>query len=1107
MPAITMSLESMAAGGVGQDGGSAASSAPVLEFQCLFTYDLRRKQKRWQDGRIRYHTFNKRVMAYDDRGNFVGDMHWRGDYDFDEGEEVKLERGGVIVQVAECVGRHDQDLSELLDKRVKEKEQRSAQAAARPARPGPVHNAGSVPRLQPAQDHFQTRHRPLHRLLGTPSRPYGRATVPTESPFEQRHNPNETPAGQPDTRPSKKRRCDDIPPSKMGYAQSLFGAPLILSGAPMSSASGPPARRPAAPIVRPRPETPSSQEELFVNQDQEPTPAPLQVSNYIGALQDSAEVAPTAGHLRIHPRRPIDPPLISRPPPKAATEVLDRSPPETLVAARWTEGNGKGKADSHTDHSSGLDTNLSTSTKIIRPSRSDETTPNLPKKHTMASSRDQLAQNGLSAERVLPRKTKLDEVIILDEDTDDGPTDQEPVMRGVTGSKRGAPDVENQRQAKRKKVSSAALSLPLIEKPIEMVPVEHVGARSGEESAPKEPRTELRLKSRQKRGLLMVSELASKPKRVKAQKQAARKKTNRKSPEEALEESLEDPAQDIAMDRVSEDDIAQQKPFPASDDFDDPFTYTPIVPKISRQPDVPQPIQKPQRTPQASPGMDPSDDGHFTFNISPRRSDQLGGPTTGQTKLAKSVYDLLATSDDEITNHSPSPPRNKKRLLSRNDAKAAKSAQGEGPKKAPKSARAGKAKNTGLDLSSSPEQQPSPQTRRQARNTRRLEETSLNATKRNRQCSEPQESTDEEMPQVPVGPRFARLGSRSVKSKEVIGYVVAVPPVTSTYNALNSRQGSLVDYRPAPVEDHPEPAIDDGKEVTNDKDDATSGAVHKPIQTLQKTARERSKPPSFPTTIIGAPSLQRHNSLPESRQNQDARDGDNTAPSVDIRLSRSGLVRHRSAVATTRSSSDESVFTPAVNAGPPVSGLRDVDPTEEAVSTMAPSPRPGDRQNMDSAGEGDSQSRLHKPSNYPESRQQPMNREREVGETSAAADRPISVPPGIPAATTAATTTTAAPIPRLNRITNPATRGRKAALKSHKAGQTPQSFLPPEVTVPAGRVVIVRVSETVRPETVPAVSERPKKKMTFPGFASAATKGGGPWSREAHDLLNMERPC
>jgi len=41
------------------------NTAPVLEFQCLFTFDLRRKQKRWQDGFLRFHTFNKRIMVYD----------------------------------------------------------------------------------------------------------------------------------------------------------------------------------------------------------------------------------------------------------------------------------------------------------------------------------------------------------------------------------------------------------------------------------------------------------------------------------------------------------------------------------------------------------------------------------------------------------------------------------------------------------------------------------------------------------------------------------------------------------------------------------------------------------------------------------------------------------------------------------------------------------------------------------------------------------------------------------------------------------------------------------------------------------------------------------
>lgn len=203
------------------------ASAAVLEFICLFTHDLRRKQKRWQDGRLKYHSFNNRVMVYDERGNFVGDMHWRRDYDLDEGEEVELERGGVIVQVQDLVSRTEQDLSELLDKRVKEKEQRQIQAAARSPAPSAALSRSVPP------DHFQVRHRPLHRVIGTPSGHHGRAVVSRESPYEQRRQP----AASPDQRAVKKRKYENPPPSKSGYAQALFGQTLTLSAVPRSSIS------------------------------------------------------------------------------------------------------------------------------------------------------------------------------------------------------------------------------------------------------------------------------------------------------------------------------------------------------------------------------------------------------------------------------------------------------------------------------------------------------------------------------------------------------------------------------------------------------------------------------------------------------------------------------------------------------------------------------------------------------------------------------------------------------------------------------------------------------------------------------------------------------
>ncbi|ROW10221.1 hypothetical protein VMCG_01757 [Cytospora schulzeri] len=214
---------------------SPTSTAAVLEYLCLFTHDLRRKQKRWQDGRLKYHTFNKRVMVHDERGNFVGDMHWRHDYAFDEGEEIELERGGVIVQVSSLVAREETDLSELLGKRVKEKEQRHLQKLARsPARTSAAPRPGPRPSAIPP-DHFQLRHRPLHQVIGTPTGHHGKALVPKESPFEQRQQAAAAAATSPDERTAKRRKHEDLPPSKSGYATSLFGQSLTLSATPASS--------------------------------------------------------------------------------------------------------------------------------------------------------------------------------------------------------------------------------------------------------------------------------------------------------------------------------------------------------------------------------------------------------------------------------------------------------------------------------------------------------------------------------------------------------------------------------------------------------------------------------------------------------------------------------------------------------------------------------------------------------------------------------------------------------------------------------------------------------------------------------------------------------
>ncbi|KAK6593375.1 hypothetical protein H4I96_11310 [Botrytis cinerea] len=195
------------------------NTAPVLEFRCLYTADTRRKQKRWQDGRLKYHTFNKRVMVFDERSNLVGDAHWREKAPLDEGAELELERNGILVEVSEFIEKKDQDLTELIDKRVREREERFI---ARNGDSSPARSSASVIRSQTiAAAHLKPK--PLNSILGTPSGHYGKALVSKTSPFEQRQILNARNASEAESpRPTKRRKANE-PPPKNGFAQNLMG--------------------------------------------------------------------------------------------------------------------------------------------------------------------------------------------------------------------------------------------------------------------------------------------------------------------------------------------------------------------------------------------------------------------------------------------------------------------------------------------------------------------------------------------------------------------------------------------------------------------------------------------------------------------------------------------------------------------------------------------------------------------------------------------------------------------------------------------------------------------------------------------------------------------
>ncbi|KAF2448131.1 hypothetical protein P171DRAFT_428255 [Karstenula rhodostoma CBS 690.94] len=162
------------------------NTAPVAEFRCLFTHDARKKQKKWQDGYLKFHSFNSRVIVYDASRFTVGDTYYKDSNELHEGDELVLDKG-VMVEVAEPVGVTQTDLTPLFERKTKDSPQRNN--AAFPPRPLP---RPTIPASNPLRAASQPRHKSLNALLGTPRGPIGKA-APIRSPFEERREKENQP--------------------------------------------------------------------------------------------------------------------------------------------------------------------------------------------------------------------------------------------------------------------------------------------------------------------------------------------------------------------------------------------------------------------------------------------------------------------------------------------------------------------------------------------------------------------------------------------------------------------------------------------------------------------------------------------------------------------------------------------------------------------------------------------------------------------------------------------------------------------------------------------------------------------------------------------------
>ncbi|KAK7432870.1 hypothetical protein QQZ08_000733 [Neonectria magnoliae] len=453
--------------------GALPTSASVLEFICLFTHDLKRKQKRWQDGTLKYHTFNKRIMVSDDRGHFIGDAHWQTGGDIEPGDEFELDRGAAIVQVSDCTGQREQDLTELLDKRAREVEKRRANAVSRT----PRHSTIAAP--SPAQDqspHFQLRHRPLASVVGTPSR-IGRAVISPHSPYEirqmahraQQPEQHERPAQAEDPPPLKRRKHDMLPPGKSSHARSLFGAALTLTPLPTTTPSA------QVQLLRDRPNA-SLKSLLPIASDMDQNhrqPRHL--------IQQPVEVESSPDLATTDPRRLFEVP-INRPLKGVCHSVAESKKPKVLEVESSSDASTIGPRrllEADTKRPTNIHCSITETKKPKRCPLSDSS--NIETPETLGSSPTSPAP--ISVTSVQPKKR---------------PISSSPPRTASLQTGRHESNATKEQQPNDNKLPKEKASRKETETPRQLD--DHNRA-----SAKDEPRTELRIRSRQRRGLLVMS--------------------------------------------------------------------------------------------------------------------------------------------------------------------------------------------------------------------------------------------------------------------------------------------------------------------------------------------------------------------------------------------------------------------------------------------------------------------------------------------------------------------------------------------------------------------------------------------------------------------------
>ncbi|CEJ89522.1 hypothetical protein VHEMI05363 [[Torrubiella] hemipterigena] len=1044
---------------VPSDAGTSPSrptTSIVYEFTCLFTHDLRKKQKRWQDGKLKYHAFNKRVMVYDERGHFVGDSHWNGDADLMDGDEVELDRGSAIVQVAECIGEREQDLTEVLDKRAREVEKRRQIAASRAGRVGTASSnaipssATSTVSRGPRQQHV-----PLSAMLQSPG-PIGRAAIPSESPFEIRRQgllSSVAPRKQACVAkppPSRKRKASASPPEKKGHAQNLFGVRLNLSAGPPPELLAARARalQERTNLQRQRMAEEREKESLFV--ESSPT--------------DAAPITPSKPVHMPQPSRGL---LQTRPPPRAPPipqptqiEILDEESDAEEPHAPPPKESIPKPTDDHPRKQNGF-----TDARLAMASASVEDRPDPParKKKKTTDTREEAVRD-VSVE--VSEKQPV-----------------EPAPEPSKHKKKSAKDTEARVDKVSSKASKAKTRTQQLPKAKETV--DNPDASSTSQNRPKKekrkipptpegPRAILCIKPRKRRGLVMLTEpirYPSPPPPAEDQDMPMRSPTpptptpiieekddapmrsptppttppiitaHHDSPDFELESPMSDKTPKSSMPVHSKQQSPAEGEGPIANVPTEPSPMPLPIPPASSQAQIPSSPAQPtivlSSSPPWVPDEQPKDD-------EPMAKDEAAEPPITTNKL-----ELPAESESD--DGAPLPKRRTRRVQKRRE-----------PEPEPEKS---------LPQEASPEEVESrirPQRRARQRKQKTPEPTY--ADKQSVASVSDAENSDqeEEISSPPKGPRLSRMARKGIRSIEIIGYD-DIPNPIHTLGSFGA--APTINIGPRPAGGIGMPRVD---------------------RVIPKGNLPRPRPPAADTitteepvtTTVAKESL--HTNVPVSPVSLDTVPETASAPvhpaSPPPPIKLSSTAEDDLHLGEILKTAEEQKTGDAIRPVSPVIPVAVQESVAVAPEAVALSNVPVTTEKEDAA----------------------ISSKPEDPKTRAFQRNSSFTAPSLTRGASDSSSGSTKP-----RIVNPATRGKKAARKEDAAGQMPQCIVPFEPVQPMRRAV-------ARPALKPAIlrSAPPRPANSFASAttttnASAVTfssASGGPWSRHAHDLLGIGRP-